>query len=68
MIVILFLIIGIGFNLDRSAACQCIERLGLNYHDVKEGKVGLTNSHIEQLFETDLDAAINDANMPDCVS
>jgi GH24 family phage-related lysozyme (muramidase) len=53
--------IGIGFNLDRADAKQWVESLGLNYDAMKEGKIGLTNSHIEQLYEADLATAIADA-------
>ena len=43
--------IGIGFNLDASGAQQAIEKLGLNYDDVRSGAQCLTESQIMDLFE-----------------
>jgi len=52
--------IGIGFNLKRPNAKSMIERVGANYQDVLNGQP-LSDNQIKQLFEFDLQTAINDA-------
>jgi GH24 family phage-related lysozyme (muramidase) len=53
--------IGIGFNLDRADAREKIEDLGLDYDEVRAGNRDLTDDQIDQLFDADLDQAIDDA-------
>jgi GH24 family phage-related lysozyme (muramidase) len=53
--------IGVGFNLDRADAPQKIAALGLDYSDVREGRVTLNDAQIEQLFDADVDQAIADS-------
>lgn len=53
--------IGVGFNLRRSGAKTHIESLGLDYDDVVEGRVDLTEEQIDALLDPDLDSAIKDA-------
>ena len=53
--------IGVGFNLDRDGAQEAIERLGLNYQDVRDGKVSLTDTQIDTLFYSDVNSAIESA-------
>lgn len=53
--------IGVGFNLDRDGAQEEIEALGLNYQDVRNGKVSLTDVQIDTLFHADVNSAVNSA-------
>ena len=53
--------IGVGFNLRRSGARTHIESLGLDYDDVVEGRVDLTEEQIDALLDPDLDSAVVDA-------
>ncbi len=53
--------IGVGFNLEKEGARKRIEDLGLNYRDVAEGRLPLTNDDIEKLFEQDKKTAEADA-------
>lgn len=48
------LTIGVGFNLDRAGARNAIEQLGVNFEDVRAGRVTLTNDQINQLLATDI--------------
>src|SRR5262249_12279341 len=52
------LTIGVGFNLERADAKKMIEGLGLNFQQVKDGKVGLTEEQIGRLLDHDIDVAI----------
>ncbi len=53
--------IGVGFNLDRPDARQKIEALGLNYNDVRSGKVSLNDQQIDTLLDADAGRAVQDA-------
>ena len=53
--------IGIGFNLDRANAKDTLESINVNYTDVRSGKVDLTDAQVEQLFQQDMQQAINEA-------
>lgn len=53
--------VGVGFNLDRPDARRRIEELGLNYDDVRRGRVRLTNDQINRLRDADVDHAVRDA-------
>jgi len=53
--------IGIGFNLMKNGAKPRIESLGLNYKDVLNKEVSLTDEQINTLFEYDLLIATSDA-------
>jgi GH24 family phage-related lysozyme (muramidase) len=55
--------IGVGFNLERSDACEQFKSIGLNYNDVLSGLVTLTIEQIYQLLEKDIDTAILTANI-----
>ena len=59
--------IGIGFNLNRRDAKREIELLGLDYNDILNGKVSLTDKEVNTLFQKDLLNAIKDAKsfLPD---
>lgn len=52
------LIVGCGFNLDRSDSRAAIEALGLMYEEVRVGLRALDDSQIDALFEADLHAAL----------
>lgn len=54
--------IGIGFNLTRPDAKEKIQNLGLNYNDILNKKIGLTDEQIEQLFKYTYDEALDIAN------
>lgn len=53
--------IGVGFNLDRGDARRKIAALGLDYNLVRSGGVDLSDDQIDQLFDGDVDQAVNDA-------
>lgn len=55
--------IGIGFNLDRPNSRKAIENLGLNYNDVRNGRVLLRDSQIKTLFVNDASLAIYNAKL-----
>lgn len=48
------LTIGVGFNLERPGARKDIEALGVNFDDLRSGRVSLSNDHIDQLLSQDL--------------
>jgi hypothetical protein len=52
------LVVGFGFNLERSDARQKLEALGLDYALVRDGVQKLPHRKILQLFEDDLKASI----------
>jgi lysozyme len=54
--------IGIGFNLRRDDARDKIEGLGIDYDQVCNQQVELTDEQIDDLLITDLAKAIDDAN------
>lgn len=49
--------IGVAFNLNRPFAKGLIEKMGLNYQEVYNGRQTLTRPQIIKLFEFDLDIA-----------
>ena len=53
--------IGVGFNLRRQDAKAKIEAFGLNFQDVLEGRVALTDAQVDSLLVADIDAAIKTA-------
>ncbi|MBN3492713.1 hypothetical protein [Vibrio neptunius] len=55
------LTIGIGYNLEQQGARQAINALGVNYDELCEGRLSLTNAPIDTLFEQSMNTAINGA-------
>ncbi|KFI10739.1 glycoside hydrolase family protein [Vibrio coralliilyticus] len=53
--------IGIGYNLNQDGAKDTIEALGVNYQDLCDGAVSLTNTQINTLFEQSITTAIEGA-------
>lgn len=53
--------VGIGFNLERGDARKKIEALGVNFNDLVNKKVSLTDEQIAKLFKQDLRTAKKDA-------
>jgi GH24 family phage-related lysozyme (muramidase) len=53
--------IGVGFNLRRQDAPKLIQKLGLNYSNILNGKEQLRPEHIDALLMHDIQTAINDA-------
>lgn len=53
--------IGIGFNLMRPDAKSILNKLGLNYNDVLNGRVSLTDKQMKEIFVECLNIAYNDA-------
>ena len=53
--------IGVGINLEEAKAKKRIEALGLNYQDVLNKKVSLSDAQIDKLLDEELDVAITDA-------
>jgi len=54
--------IGRGFNLSRPDAKEKIQSLGLNFNDILNKRVGLTDKQIEQLFKYTYNEALGVAN------
>jgi GH24 family phage-related lysozyme (muramidase) len=53
--------VGIRFDLDRSDAKARIEALGLEYEAVRSGQRALTQDQIDQLFDADINSAVDHA-------
>jgi len=53
--------IGIGFNLTKESAPERLSSLGININNILNNKQSLTDEQIMNLFNNDLQIAINDA-------
>ncbi|MCB9610191.1 MAG: glycoside hydrolase family protein [Polyangiaceae bacterium] len=53
--------IGVGFNLDRADARQCITELGFDYDAVRAGSQSLSNAAVNELLEQDVAAVLRAA-------
>jgi len=62
--------VGVGFNLDRSGARNIIEGLGINYDDLYNGRIVITEEVAKILFQSDISASRYEAQqfIPDLFS
>jgi lysozyme len=55
--------VGVGFNLERKDAKGIVEAMGVDYEDLRAGKVVLTNDQVDHLLGLDLKAVIDDCKV-----